>query len=133
MAQQDSENRGEPRDKVRLVGVYHANGGLLGELAYVVGKLAGTTQCSLCDITHGKVRMKPEFRACLEEWPITLVHLNEQGMRLAELTAGRTPCVVLDFNGDLKIILTRTDLENLGGQVDGFRQALSAALKANHV
>ena len=65
---------------VTLWGVYHADGGLLGELAYVVGKLRGTAHCGLCDITHGSVRVKPEWKT-LEaslDIPFKLVHLNEQ-------------------------------------------------------
>ena len=38
-----------------LVGVYHADGGLLGELRYAYGKVRGTAHCSLCDITHATV------------------------------------------------------------------------------
>ena len=44
-----------------LVGVYDANGGLLGEAAYVWGRLRGTTHCGLCDITHATVRRKAEW------------------------------------------------------------------------
>ena len=64
---------------VTLWGVYHANGGLVGELTYVIGKLRGTAHCGLCDITHS-VRMKPEWKT-LEaslDIPFKLVHLNEQ-------------------------------------------------------
>ena len=44
----------------RLVGVYDADGGLLGEAAYVWGKVRGTRHCALCDITHRRVRRRPE-------------------------------------------------------------------------
>ena len=33
-------------------GVYHADGGLLGELRYVMGVAFRGEHCSLCDITH---------------------------------------------------------------------------------
>ena len=33
-------------------GVYHADGGLIGELKYVAGALFKGQHCSLCDITH---------------------------------------------------------------------------------
>ena len=38
----------------RLVGVYNANGGIVGELSYVLGKVKGSAHCALCDISHGK-------------------------------------------------------------------------------
>ena len=44
------------RQKVMTVesiwGVYHADGGLIGELKYVAGALFKGQHCSLCDITH---------------------------------------------------------------------------------
>ena len=40
-------------DAIEVVGVYHANGGVLGEIAYVFGKILGQTECALCDVTHG--------------------------------------------------------------------------------
>ena len=43
---------------VEAVGVYAADGGVVGELTYVVGHLLGRTECSLCDVTHGPVRRK---------------------------------------------------------------------------
>ena len=81
---------------VTLWGVYHANGGLVGELAYVIGKLRGTAHCGLCDITHGSVRVKPKWKTLEASLgiPFRLVHLNEQPLRLAALTQGSTPCVV---------------------------------------
>ena len=33
-------------------GVYHADGGLIGEIKYVAGALLKGQHCSLCDITH---------------------------------------------------------------------------------
>ena len=36
----------------KAYGVYHADGGIIGELAYVWGKIRGTAHCALCDITH---------------------------------------------------------------------------------
>ena len=114
-----------------LWGVYHANGGLVGELTYVLGKLRGTAHCSLCDITHA-IRMKPEWKA-LEaslEIPFRLVHLNEQGSRLAALTRGTTPCVVGESEEGLSVLLGPEELEACGGSVGRFRGRLEAALEA---
>ena len=63
----------------RLVGVYDADGGLLGEAAYVWGKVRGTRHCALCDITHGRVRRKPEWDRMVADLgvPVDLLHLDE--------------------------------------------------------
>ncbi len=39
--------------RMRLVGIYDADGTLAGELRYALSKLAGRSSCALCDITHG--------------------------------------------------------------------------------
>ena len=80
-----------------LVGVYDADGGLLGEAAYVWGKLRGTRHCSLCDITHSPWRRKPAWDAMAGELsvPIGLVHRNE----LEEGPAGGGPSWLPDRAG----------------------------------
>ena len=50
-----------------IVGVYHADGGPIGEARYVIGKLLGTAHCALCDITHSPVRRKREWDRMVAE------------------------------------------------------------------
>ena len=59
--------------------MYDADGGLLGEAAYVWGKLRGTKHCGLCDITHSTVRRKGEWDRMVASLPVPvrLLHLNE--------------------------------------------------------
>ena len=65
---------------VRLVGVYDADSTLRGELAYWVGARLGRRHCSLCDITHGSVRQRPEWKTCRAELPVPFdtFHRNDQ-------------------------------------------------------
>lgn len=113
-----------------LYGVYHANGGLFGELAYVAGKVLGTTHCALCDITHGLIKEKPSFSACRTAFmaPLKTVHINEQTNELALFTAGRTPCVVAETSTGWVMLLTEGDLEHCNHSVPAFISALKEAL-----
>ena len=52
----------------KLYGIYHADGGLVGELAYIFGKYTGNIHCSLCDITHNKITMKKEWKIFSKEF-----------------------------------------------------------------
>ena len=113
----------------RLIGVYHANGGLIGELTYVMGKLMGTTHCALCDVTHGMVRMKPEFRGCMDRWPITLLHLNEQWPALARFTDGHTPCVVMELDGHFSWVASQAELDSMAGNVDLFAEKVACFMR----
>lgn len=92
---------------VELVGVYHAEGTVLGELKYAVGKLFGIAHCSLCDITHTAKGEKPGFASCrcaqcprtpphhrssspcskALPLPFRTVHLNDQPAGLPQASA----------------------------------------------
>jgi hypothetical protein len=80
---------------VRIVGVYDADGGLRGEIAYLAGKLAGR-HCSLCDITHSPVRRRKEWDEYVEELPVPfeVLHRNERTQAERAATEGHEPCVV---------------------------------------
>lgn len=120
-----------PRTPVELVGVYHADGGLLGELRYVFGKARGTAHCALCDITHGTLRRKSEWDAACRQFPIPirLVHLNERSpQETAACTLG-TPTLLAHYDDDdtWQAVLGPSDLE-LGGSVPAFFAAIDRAL-----
>ncbi|MBV7296023.1 hypothetical protein KRX51_08885 [Corynebacterium sp. TAE3-ERU12] len=95
----------------QLVGVYNANGGVMGELSYLKGKITGEAHCDLCDITHGlNPRGKASWRQKAQESPIpiTTVHLNEMDSRTAAVMAHEdAPAIVLlDPEGDRVLINT---------------------------
>ena len=87
----------------KLYGVYNADGGIIGELSYVIGKIRGKVHCALCDITHKGISKKKEWKSLERkiDIPFELVHLNEQKKEFEEYTAGKSPCVVGEKNGDL--------------------------------
>ena len=84
------------RAVIEVIGVYDADGGVVGELRYVIGHLVGRAECSLCDITHGRVRRKAGFDALADRLgvPLTVVHRNERADDLAAATGDALPCVV---------------------------------------
>jgi hypothetical protein len=109
--------------------VYDADGGLRGELAYVVGALRGA-HCGLCDITHGRLRRKRSWDAfvCALSVPVEVVHRNEQPPALAAYTRDRTPCVVAETAAGYEVVLDGAALDHCAGDVDRFAAALTAAL-----
>ena len=62
----------------KLYGIYHADGGLVGELAYIFGKYTGNVHCSLCDITHNKIKMKKEWKSFSKEFSKTFFLISLQ-------------------------------------------------------
>mgnify|MGYP000294846150 CR=1 FL=1 len=115
-----------------LVGVYHADGGPVGEVRYVVGKLLGTAHCGLCDVTHATVRRRPAWDAMVARLgvPVGLVHLNEMAPDVARAVAdGGSPAVLGRVEGGgLELLLGEAELDALEGSVDRFEAALRDAL-----
>jgi hypothetical protein len=114
------------------IGVYHANGGIVGELAYVLGHALGRTHCALCDITHSPFRRKKQWDAMVAglDAPFRLLHLNEMPADVAQVV-GRTgsPVVLVRAHGgELAVLLGPTELAGMNGSVDAFAEALVGAL-----
>jgi hypothetical protein len=116
-------------DVERLWMVYDADGGLRGELAYVIGTLRGA-HCGLCDITHGRLRRKSAWDdfVCTLSVPVEVVHRNEQPPALAAFTRDRTPCVVAEAAAGYEVLLDGSALGDCAGDVDRFADALAVAL-----
>jgi hypothetical protein len=114
----------------RIVGVYNADGSVLGELRYLVGRSLGNRHCALCDITHGRVRKKAEFTALQATFglPIDVLHLEERPPDLASFTDGRAPCVVAETVDGYRMLLDAGELGECRGDVARFVDALRAAL-----
>ena len=117
-----------------LVGVYDADGGLLGEAAYVWGKLRGTRHCALCDITHGHVRRKPAWDAMVAGLGLTvdLLHLDELPPDVARAVAACGAPVVLARTDDgLRPLVDADELEALDGSVERLEELLRVRVSAH--
>ena len=113
-------------------GVYHADGGIAGELRYVFGKLRGTAHCALCDITHSYVSEKKSMKEGRSSSPVPfrLVHLNEQSEGLKLVSEKVTPCVVAETDQGFQVIINSDELEECEKKVELFQQKLDLALKS---
>lgn len=115
---------------MEIVGVYHADGGLIGELRYVIGKARGNAHCALCDITHGTVRRKRAWDVACGGFdiPVRLVHLNERSPAETDACTQGTPTVLARWrDGTITALLGPEDLE-LNGSVTAFFDRLDTAL-----
>ena len=103
----------------RLVGVYDANGSLSGEIAYWIGARVGRSHCGVCDITHGLVRPKEEWRRQIESLDVDFiaVHLDEREPVVEAASLGREPCVVaVREDGSADVVVDREQLEACEGE-----------------
>ena len=118
-----------------LIGVYKADGGLVGEVSYFLGHLVGIKECSLCDITHSPIMKKKafkEFEARLRAErgiDIRLVHMNERTEAELAASKGREPCVLLQYeDGSISMFLDYEELRAAGGRVNSFEKLVESRL-----
>ncbi|MFU8840264.1 MAG: hypothetical protein ACNA8R_06035 [Nitriliruptoraceae bacterium] len=126
-------------DKVRststqqLLGVYDADGGLVGQARYVVGHLLGTAECALCAITQAPLRRTPEWDRMVAglELPLAVVHRNQVPFwARAAVDAVPLPVILArTVDGHVIDLLGPTELEACGGSVSTFRDLLDEALR----
>ncbi len=118
-----------------LIGIYNADGGLAGELAYVFGHLIGNRTSSLCDISHSPIKKKAAFKELeqhlLSEHGILvrMIHLNERDERELKASEGREPCMLLEYpDQSISMFLDSTDLKALSGSVKSLKKLITSRL-----
>ena len=117
---------------VRLIGVYNAEGTLRGELAYWVGKRLGRTSCSLCDITHGSVRERSDWRRCRSALPVAFdtYHADDQPQPVRQVGGGQLPVVVVETGRCFILLLGPDDLRACDASPDLLVDAIASAVEA---
>lgn len=121
--------------RATLIGIYKADGGVIGELSYFFGHLIGVRSCSLCDISHSPVKKKSSFKKLEQELlsehgiAIKMIHLNERNDRELRASAGREPCMLLEYPDQaLSMFLDAVDLKALTGSVNSLRKLILSRL-----
>jgi hypothetical protein len=114
----------------RLIGVYDADGTLRGELGYWIAARFGRAHCALCDITHGSVRQKPEWRDCVATFPVPFdtFHRDDQPDDVRAATGDRTPVVVAETAMGLVVLLSGVALDACAGSIEAFSAALERSV-----
>ena len=116
----------------RLVGVYNANGTLRGELTYFLGARLGRSHCALCDITHGLVRERPEWKACRTRFraPFDTYHRNDQPEEVRVAFGGAAPVVLAQTDTEFLLLLGPRELSACAGSIEEFIDAIEGAVDA---
>jgi hypothetical protein len=111
---------------VRLIGVYDADSTLRGELSYWVGARLGQRHCSLCEITHGSVRQRPEWKTCRAGLPMPFdtFHRNDQPDAVRAAANGQAPVVIAETEAGHVVLLAGTELDACEGSIDRLLAAI---------
>ena len=118
-----------------IIGVYKADGGIVGELTYFFGHLVGVRSCSLCSISHSPIKKKSSFKALerhlLAEHGIAvrMIHLNERNERERLASEGREPCILLEYPDEtISMFIDSSDLTALSGSVNSLKKLIASRL-----
>lgn len=111
----------------KIIGIYNANGSLLGEMRYVFDKVFFKKHCALCDITHGmSYKAKRTWLERVERFPIPIetLHLDEISDDIRQVVADKVPCVVM-FEGDsINIVMSDEELQACDSDPEQFFEML---------
>ena len=114
-----------------LIGVYDAKGTVLGEISYVLRKIAGRGHCPLCDITHSWIGRRRSFDACTATLgiPVDLYHLDDQPEEVRAISAGRTPLIIAVLeDGSRHELMSTLELERCEGSPSSLVEAIERQL-----
>lgn len=118
-----------------LIGIYKADGGIVGELTYFFGHLIGVRSCSLCSISHSPIKKKSSFKALEQHLlaehgvAVRMIHLNERNEREIKASEGREPCMLLEYPDEsISMFLDSTDLKALSGSVSSLKRLITSRL-----
>ena len=113
----------------RLIGVYDADGSVLGELRYALRKVSGRGHCSLCDLTHRGVRRRRDWDQLCEglDVRVDLVHRDERDDVTLAATGSAIPSVLAEAGDELVVLLGPAELDECGKDVTEFERRLRNA------
>lgn len=115
----------------RLIGVYDADGTVWGEVRYWLGARVGAAHCALCDITHGVVRERRDWRRCADGLPVPFdtFHRNDQPEAVRSGSGGQVPVVVAEtVDLDVVVLVGPASLEDCGASPDRLVEAIEEAV-----
>ena len=106
--------------ELEVIGIYHADAGIRGELSYVWRKLSGGEGCALCDLTHRFVTEKSVVKAWRTQLRFSLrwLHLNELDAEIFDFVRGKTPCVIVKADDRLEIAISSDELTQMASNED---------------
>ena len=106
--------------------IYNADGGIFNEIKYWIDKniLKREASCGLCDISHGKIFMRPDWSKFIKElkkdYKVEVHHRNELPKKILD-KGYDFPCVIGETKNDLIEIINNITLSDFG-KTDGLKE-----------
>lgn len=115
---------------LEFIGIYDADSTLWGEISYWIGARLGRTHCSLCEITHGLLTRKKQWKECANELSILFetFHRNDAPADVLEFVRGQFPIVIARTTTSFTVVATPEKL----AEMNGSPQQLADLLESFH-
>ena len=117
--------------KCSLYAIYDADGSLVGELRYLVDKFLGRANCALCDLSHG---WHPAGKRAWRQrqgttTQLSWLHRDEVPHHVLAHVSESLPCIAIDTNGCVDILISKDQLARCEGDFIIFEQLLAQKLQ----
>ena len=114
-----------------LYAIYDADGSLVGELRYLVDKFLRRANCALCDLSHGwhpagKRAWRQQQGATTQ---LSWLHRDEVPHHVLAHVSESLPCIAIDTNGGVDILISKDQLARCEGDFMIFEQLLAQKLQ----
>ena len=114
-----------------LYAIYDADGSLAGELSYLFDKFLGRADCALCDLSHGwhpagKRAWRQRQGATTQ---LNWLHRDEVPHHVLTHVSESLPCIAMDTNGRVDILICKDQLARCDGDFAVFEQLLAEKLQ----
>ena len=112
--------------------IYDADGSFMGEVRYLRDKFLGKAECALCDLSHGWSPMgRSDWRRRKDvSASLNWLHRDELPGHVAAQVAGQLPCVAVDRDGEIEIVIGREALRGCEGDFSVFEHLLEQTVRA---
>ncbi len=106
----------------------------MAEVRYLFDKCLGMTGCALCDLSHG---WNPLGRS---DWrrrkgvaaSLNWLHRDELPSHVEAQVGGHLPCVAMERNGAIEIVIGREALRGCEGNFSVFEHLLEQTMRTLH-
>ena len=102
---------------MKLIFVYNAGSGFFNVASDMAHKIfsPSTYPCSLCDLTYGIFKIRPEWEDFIQHSPLPFEFLHKDEFHHAYSSGRefRLPVVLTEMNGDLQTLLSAQELNAL--------------------
>lgn len=113
-----------------LVFIYNGHWSIQGGITYLSELTRGMESCALCDITHGLVRKKGQWKECEAQisTPIESLYLNQLEDPHKQAAGEEYPCILGRSGNNYKKLLGPLELKECEGDPEALKRLIDVVL-----